>query len=121
MPSRIRRRPGNPPRAERGRYGSRNPFISEFTGDLRPGAEVRLRISPPDARAMSFTPTVTAVDEGRHLEWLGNGDGGGSPVGGSPAAPARDMTTSAASTTDVTGLPSPCGDGDHHIDHSSFG
>ena len=55
-----------------GRYRSWNPFIPEFTGDLRPGARVRLRISPPGGRAMSFTPTVTAVDEGRRLEWLGH-------------------------------------------------
>ena len=33
---------------------------------------------------------------------------------------ARDMTASAASTTDVMGLPSPCGDGDHHIDHIAW-
>jgi uncharacterized protein YndB with AHSA1/START domain len=51
-----------------GRYGSWNPFIPELTGELRPGAKVRLRISPPGGRAMSFTPTVTAVDEGRRLE-----------------------------------------------------
>jgi hypothetical protein len=55
-----------------GRYGSWNPFIPELTGELRPGAKVRLRISPPGGRAMSFAPTVTAVDEGRRLEWLGH-------------------------------------------------
>ena len=55
-----------------GRYGSWNPFIPEFTGELWPGAKVRLRISPPGTRAMSFRPTVTAVDEGRRLEWRGH-------------------------------------------------
>jgi hypothetical protein len=55
-----------------GRYGLWNPFIPEFTGELRRGAKIRLRIRPPGGRAMSFTPTVTAVDEGRRLEWLGH-------------------------------------------------
>jgi hypothetical protein len=55
-----------------GRYSSWNPFISEFTGNLRPGAKVRLRINPPGGRAMSFAPTVTALDDGRRLEWLGH-------------------------------------------------
>lgn len=55
-----------------GRYGSWNPFIREFTGDLRPGAKIRVRISPPGGRAMSFTATMTAVDEGRRLEWSGH-------------------------------------------------
>ena len=55
-----------------GRYGSWNPFIPELTGELRPNAKIRMRISPPGGRAMSFTPTVTAVDEGRRLEWLGH-------------------------------------------------
>jgi hypothetical protein len=53
------------------RYESWNPFIPEFSGELRPGAEIRIRISPPGGRAMTFTPTVTAVAEGRRLEWLG--------------------------------------------------
>jgi hypothetical protein len=56
---------------ETNRYGSWNPFIPGLTGELRPGAKIRVRISPPGGRAMSFTPTVTAVDEGRRLEWLG--------------------------------------------------
>ena len=54
------------------RYRSWNPFIPELTGELRPGAKIRVRISPPGGRTMSFTPTVTVVDEGRRLEWLGH-------------------------------------------------
>jgi hypothetical protein len=55
-----------------GRYASWNPFITELTGDLQLGAKIRVRIRPPGGRAMSFTPTVTAVDDGRRLEWLGH-------------------------------------------------
>ena len=66
------------------RYGSWNPFIPELTGELRPGARIRVRISPPGGRAMSFTPTVTAVDEGRRLEWLGH-LGAPGPFAGRPS------------------------------------
>ena len=54
------------------RCGSWNALIPDLTGELRPGAKIRVRISPPGARAMSFTPTVTEVVEGRRLEWLGH-------------------------------------------------
>jgi hypothetical protein len=53
------------------RYGSWNPFIPELTGDLAVGARIRVRISPPGGRAMSFAPTVTEMDPGRRLEWRG--------------------------------------------------
>jgi hypothetical protein len=53
------------------RYGSWNPFILELTGEFRVGARIRVRISPPGGRAMSFTPTVVQVDDGRRLEWRG--------------------------------------------------
>jgi hypothetical protein len=53
------------------RYGSWNPFIPELTGELKAGATIRVRISPPGGRAMSFTPIVTHVDDGRRLEWRG--------------------------------------------------
>ena len=54
------------------RCGSWNAVIPDLTGELRPGAKIRVRISPPGARAMSFIPTVTEVVEGRRLEWLGH-------------------------------------------------
>jgi hypothetical protein len=53
------------------RYGSWNPFIPELAGELRPGTKLRVRISPPGGRAMTFKPTVIDVAEERHLEWLG--------------------------------------------------
>ena len=53
------------------RYASWNPFIPELAGELRPGTKLRVRISPPGGRAMTFKPTVTDVADERRLEWLG--------------------------------------------------
>jgi hypothetical protein len=53
------------------KYAEWNPFITAFTGDLVPGNRVEVRIAPPGGRPMTFRPTITAVTEGRDLEWLG--------------------------------------------------
>lgn len=52
-------------------FASWNPFMPEFAGDLAVGAKLQVRITPPDSKGMTFRPTVTAVEEGRRLEWLG--------------------------------------------------
>jgi hypothetical protein len=52
-------------------YADWNPFITSFEGELVVGARARVRIAPPDARPMTFRPTITEVEEGRRLEWLG--------------------------------------------------
>jgi hypothetical protein len=52
-------------------YRSWNPFIPELGGELRPGGRLRVRIVPPGSRGMTFRPTVTALEEGRELAWLG--------------------------------------------------
>jgi hypothetical protein len=48
-----------------------NPFIASLEGPLRAGERLAVRITPPGGKAMTFRPTVTAVEEGRRLEWLG--------------------------------------------------
>jgi len=48
-----------------------NPFITSADGALKPGARLAIRIQPPGGRAMTFRPTVTVLEEGRRLEWLG--------------------------------------------------
>ena len=53
------------------KYRDWNPFITSFHGDLVPGSRLELRIEPPGGRAMTFRPTVTHVEPGRRLEWLG--------------------------------------------------
>src|SRR5262245_3316171 len=54
-----------------GSFPSWNPFIQSLTGTLAVGSRLEVRIAPPNGRPMTFRPTVTAVEEGRHLEWLG--------------------------------------------------
>jgi hypothetical protein len=48
-----------------------NPFMPRLDGALSEGERLAVRITPPGAKGMTFRPTVTAVDEGRKLEWLG--------------------------------------------------
>jgi hypothetical protein len=52
-------------------YPEWNPFIQSIEGDVREGAALKVRIAPPGGRAMTFKPTVTAVESGRLLRWLG--------------------------------------------------
>lgn len=53
-------------------YPEWNPFLTSIVGDLVEGQQLVNRLEPPGGRAMTFRPTVTAVDPGRHFEWLGH-------------------------------------------------
>jgi hypothetical protein len=48
-----------------------NPFIPHMAGSLEVGRRIDVRIAPPGGRAMTFHPTVTDVEPGRRLAWLG--------------------------------------------------
>jgi hypothetical protein len=52
-------------------YPEWNPFITRISGELRVGARLEVRIEPPGGRAMTFKPTVRAVEANRELRWLG--------------------------------------------------
>ena len=52
-------------------YPEWNPFIPRLSGELRAGAKLEVRIEPPGGRAMTFKPTVLAVEPERELRWLG--------------------------------------------------
>ena len=52
-------------------YSSWNPFITSGAGVIEIGQRLCLTIQVPDGRPMTFRPWVTAVAEGRYLEWLG--------------------------------------------------
>jgi hypothetical protein len=54
-----------------GSYPEWNPFIPSIEGDVREGAGLKVRIAPPGGRAMTFKPTVTGLEPGRSLRWLG--------------------------------------------------
>jgi hypothetical protein len=48
-----------------------NPFITEFTGTLRIGSRIGIRIAPPGGRPMTFRPTITHLEPERKIAWLG--------------------------------------------------
>jgi hypothetical protein len=52
-------------------YPDWNPFIRRITGELQVGAKLEVRIEPPGGRALTFKPTVRAVEAKRELRWLG--------------------------------------------------
>lgn len=54
-----------------GAYPEWNPFMSKLDGDLHAGATLRVRIQPPNARPMSFKPTVLTAERERELRWIG--------------------------------------------------
>lgn len=52
-------------------YASWNPFITDVSGEFAVGEKLDVRIAPPGGKAMTFHPTVTDVEHGRRLGWLG--------------------------------------------------
>jgi hypothetical protein len=52
-------------------YGGWNPFITSFEGALIVGTRAAVRIAPPGGRSMAFRPTITNVEDGKRLEWIG--------------------------------------------------
>jgi hypothetical protein len=53
------------------RFVEWNPFITSVQGELVAGGRLKVRIAPPGGRPMTFRPTITAVEDGKRLEWLG--------------------------------------------------
>lgn len=52
-------------------YPDWNPFITQISGQMPPGQELKVTIQPPGGDAMDFTPTVTEFIPGRRFAWLG--------------------------------------------------
>jgi hypothetical protein len=52
-------------------YPDWNPFITSSEGSVGVGERLTNRLEPPGGKALTFKPTITAVEEGRVLEWLG--------------------------------------------------
>ena len=53
-------------------YSIWNRFIPHLAGILAPGERLEVRIEPPGSAAMTFRPTVLAVEPLRRLRWLGH-------------------------------------------------
>ena len=52
-------------------YGAWNPFVTEIAGELRPGARLRVHLSPAGERGIDLRPTVLVAEPERELRWLG--------------------------------------------------
>lgn len=52
-------------------YSEWNPFM-RVTGRPNEGARLVVDLTPPGGRGVQFRPTVTHVDHGRELRWLGH-------------------------------------------------
>jgi hypothetical protein len=55
-----------------GAYADWNSFVRRLDGELAVGARLDVEIAPPGGRAMTFRPTVVAVEPERELRWLGH-------------------------------------------------
>lgn len=53
-------------------YPQWNPFIKHIKGEAKEGEKIKVRIEPPGAMGMNFTPRILNVDENRELRWLGH-------------------------------------------------
>ena len=53
------------------RYGEWNPFIQAIDGDAKVGATLKVQMTAPGGRKMTFKPRVLAADENRELRWKG--------------------------------------------------
>jgi len=49
-----------------------NSFIPHLAGTLAPGERLEVRLEPPGGAAMTFRPTVLAVEPARGLRWVGH-------------------------------------------------
>jgi hypothetical protein len=52
-------------------YGAWNPFMDRVEGVPQVGTKLRVHMTPPGGRGITFRPTVLAADPGRELRWLG--------------------------------------------------
>ncbi len=53
-------------------YPAWNPFIRSVEGAAEPGRRLKVRLQPPGGRGFTFRPTVTKVEKGREVRWLGH-------------------------------------------------
>ncbi|MCC2278230.1 SRPBCC domain-containing protein [Streptomyces morookaense] len=53
------------------RYPDWNPFIREASGEIAPGARLRLRMFPVHGRTVTFRPRIRTAVPQRELSWTG--------------------------------------------------
>lgn len=52
-------------------YPEWNPFMTRLEGTFEPGAKLTVTIAPPGSKQQTFKPTVTEVESGHRVSWLG--------------------------------------------------
>jgi hypothetical protein len=57
--------------AEFEKYEQWNPFINRIIGQAKEGAKIEIHIETPGGKSRKYEPTVTKVEQGRELRWLG--------------------------------------------------
>jgi hypothetical protein len=53
-------------------YPNWNPFIKSINGEVKVGGKIKVRIEPPQAKGMIFTPIILTFVTYKELSWLGH-------------------------------------------------
>lgn len=53
------------------KYNQWNPFINRIIGRAEEGSKIEIHIETPGEKNRKYEPTVTKVQQGRELRWLG--------------------------------------------------
>ena len=53
-------------------YPNWNPFIKSIQGSVAVGNKITARIEPPEAKGMTFKPTVLALETNKEFRWIGH-------------------------------------------------
>lgn len=53
------------------KYDQWNPFINRIIGHAKQGGKIEIHIETPGGKKRKYRPTVTKVEQGRELRWLG--------------------------------------------------
>jgi len=53
------------------KYEKWNPFVNRIVGDPREGNKIEIHIETPAGKSRKYEPTVTKVEQGRELRWMG--------------------------------------------------
>lgn len=52
-------------------YPEWNPFVRSVQGTVQKGKRIRVELTPPGQKGMTFTPEVLCFEPNRRFEWIG--------------------------------------------------
>jgi hypothetical protein len=53
------------------KYDKWNPFIYKIIGQAKEGSKIEIHLETPSGKRRKYEPTVTKVDQGYELRWMG--------------------------------------------------